>query len=236
MTLLTICNNAADEVGIDRPSSVIGNSDPSAQKLLRYANKAGNWLMRSVVWQALRKEGTFTSVAGETQTSILPSDFDRFVKETFWNRTDYILISGPVTATEWQGLKAYDYQGDTKFAYRGDAVLLIPAPGAGKSLAFEYVSNQWCQSSGGTGQSAWAADTDVGVLDEELILRALKFTYLTDEGLPNDVAFQEMRDYMDTMIENDQPAANIMVSADIFGGGRHFTGVPATSGTNINVI
>lgn len=236
MTLLTICRNAADEIGIDRPSSVVGNSQPDAQKLLRYANKTGTQLMKRVAWQVLRKERTFTSIAGETQTAILPSDFDRFVPETFWNRTDYYLISGPVGAVEWQGLKAFSYQGQVKFAYRGGDVLLIPAPGAGKSLAFEYVSNQWCASSGGTGQTAFAADTDVGTIDEELVTRGLKFTYLTDEGLPNAIAAQEFNDYLDLLIGNDQPSAGVMVAADIFGGGRHFDGQPVSGATNINAL
>ena len=237
MSLLTICRNAADEIGIDRPSSVVGNTQPSAQKLLRYANKTGTQLMKRVAWQVLRKERTFTSIAGETQTAILPSDFDRFVPETFWNRTDYYLVTGPVGAVEWQGLKAGGYGGQVKFAYRGGDVLLIPAPGAGKSLAFEYVSNQWCASSGGTGQTAFAADTDVGTLDEELITRGLKFVYLTDEGLPNAIAAQEFDDYFDLLIANDQPSGRIMVAADIFGGGRHFDGAPAINrGSTINVL
>lgn len=236
MTLLSICTDAADEIGIDRPSSVIGNAQPEVQKLLRYANKAGRLLMKRVAWQALRKERTFTSVATETQTSILPSDFDRFVPETFWNRTDYQLIAGPVGAVEWQGLKAFNHQGNPKFAYRGGDVLVIPAPGAGKAFAFEYVSNQWCRSTGGTGRTAWAADTDTGVIDEELITRGLKYAFLTDEGLPNAVAAQEFDDYFTLLVGNDQPSAGVMLAADIFGGGRHFDGAPPVAGTGIEVL
>jgi len=235
MTLLTICQNAADEVGIERQSSIIGNPSPTAQKLLRYANKAGDALMKADNWQVLRKERTFSAVGAETQTSIFPSDFDRIIKETFWNRSVPSLISGPASATEWQGLKATSYSGEAKFALRGDVVLLIPAPTAGQTLAFEYISNQWCKSAGGSGQTAFAADTDVGILDEELILRYLKLIYLTDEGLPNGVAAAEARDYRDALLKNDQPDARILVSADIFNRSprgqnqRHFSGVPAVN-------
>lgn len=227
MTLLSICIAAADEIGIDRPSSVIGNPSPTAQKLLRYANKVGKRLMKGYAWEVLRKEVTFTSVGSETQTGILPSDFDRFVAETFWNRSTETLVSGPVSPVQWQGLKALGYSGDPKFALRGGNVLILPQLSAGATLAFEYVSNLWCQSSGGTGQTAWAADTDVGVLDEELLTLALKFTYLTDEGLPNAQAAEEFTDYLNTLLDNDQPNAGILVAADIFGGQRHFTGAPA---------
>ena len=232
MTLLTIAVAAADEIGIDRPSSVISNPQPHVQKLLRYSNKVGTQLMKKVAWQVLRKEQTFTSVATETQTSILPSDFDRFVPETFWDRSASVLISGPISSVEWQGLKAnsYSISANPKFVYRGDAVLVIPTLAAGNTLAFEYVSNQWCESSGGTGQSSWAADTDVGVIDEELITRGLKYTYLTDEGLPNASAATEFEDYFNTLLENDQPNAGVMVAADIFGiGSRHFSGAPGVN-------
>lgn len=228
MTLLTIAQNVADEVGVDQPTVVAGSPDPTAQKLLRYINKTGTGLMKKLAWQVLRKERAFTSISGETQTAILPSDFDRFIPETFWNRSTPVLMSGPVSAVQWQGLKATTYTGKPKFAYRGGDVLVIPALGAGDSLAFEYVSNQWCQSTGAVAQSAFAADTDTGILDEELITRGAKFVYLTDEGLPNALAGADFNDYLAVLSRNDQPSANIMVAADIFGGAnaRHFDGTP----------
>lgn len=236
MSLLTICQAVADEAGIEpRPTSVIGSSQPVVLRLLRYANKTGTQLMKKVAWQVLRKERTFTSVATETQTSILPSDFDRFVPETFWNRSSQELITGPVTGKEWQSLKASSYSSTPKFAYRGSAVLVIPTPSAGDSFAFEYVSKNWCQSSVGTGQSAWAADIDTGVLDEELMTRGLKYVYLTDEGLPNAQAANDFDDYFNTLLSNDQPDSGIMLAADIFGtaSGRHFSGTPEIASNNL---
>lgn len=238
MTLLTIARAVADEVGIDRPSSVIGNPQPEVQKLLRHANKVGNRLMKSVAWQVLRKEKTYTSVSGETQTSILPSDFDRFVPETFWDRSASRLLVGPIGSVEWQGLKAGNYSGTPrKFIYRGGDVLVIPSYSAGSSLAFEYISKNWCQSSGATAQTAWAADTDTGILDEELLTLGTKLVYLTDEGQPNGAASQDFDTYFDILIGNDQPTAGIMVAGDIFnqgdgfGGSRHFSGAPSATGS-----
>lgn len=229
MSLLQICKDAADEVGIDRPASIVGNSQSDPQKLLRYAKKVGIHLMKKVAWQILRKEQTFTSILGETQTGILPADFDRFIPETFWDRSATKLISGPITAEQWQSLKANSYAGDPKFIYRGGSVLIIPAPSAGNNYALEYVSNQWCQSALGVAQTSWIADTDTGILDEELITLGLKYVYLTDEGLPNAIAAAEFNDYFGTMMTNDQPDSGVMVAADIFGGGWHYTGVPGST-------
>lgn len=226
MTLYTICRDAALEVGVTPPGTIVNNSADDARKLLRYAGKAGLRCMKEVPWQVLRKEQTFTGVAGSEQTSILPSNFDRFVPETFWNRTSAVLISGPVAPQQWQGLKAGGYSGDPRFIYRGGSVFILPVLSGGESLAFEYVSNKWCQSSGGTAQTAWAADTDTGILDEELLTLATVFEYLSGEGLPNQKAGSDYMTYKATLLKNDQPTSNIMVAGDIFGGGRHYDGVP----------
>lgn len=234
MTLLSIVNDAQDEVGVDRTATVAGNSDPLAQKFLRLINKVGTRLMKVAVWQDLRKEQTFTAIAGDVQTSILPSDFDRFVPETFWNRTDIELITGPISGTEWQSLKANSYAGTRKYILRGSSVYIIPSMDGGETLAFEYVSNQWCQTSGGSGQTYFQADTDTGVLDEELLTLALIYEYLDVEGQPTGKAAMNFENYSKMLLGNDQPRVPILAAADVFGG-RHFTGDPGSGGAyNIN--
>lgn len=231
MTLLTICQNAADEIGILRPTSVVGNGADEAAKLLRYAKKVGNQVMKGYEWQVLRKEQTFTAIAGETQTGILPSDFDRFVPETFWDRSGTRLLAGPVSAVEWQGLKAHSYAGRIpKFIYRGDSISVLPALGAGVSLAFEYVSKNWCQSSGAAPQATWAADADTAIVDEELITYGVIFEYLDGDGQPSTVAANRYMEYWKTLLGNERADANILAAGDLFGAGRHFTGAPASDG------
>jgi hypothetical protein len=53
----------------------------------------------------------------------------------------------------------------------------------GSQLVFEYVSNAWCQSATGVPQSAWAADTDTGNLDEYLIKLGLRWRMLRRLGM-----------------------------------------------------
>jgi hypothetical protein len=234
MSLLTIIQDVADEVGIARPTAVIGNSNPETRKFLRYAQKVGRSILKSFPWQILRKEQTFTSLATETQTSILPSDFDRICPESFWNRTDNHLMIGPITPVEWNSLKANSYDDDTrhKFIIRGDVLMAIPVMTAGKSLAFEYVSKNWCQSSASAEQSKWVADDDTGILDEELMTRAIIFEFLWGDGLPADVAYESYDNYCKMLMDNDQPDGDILVAGDIFMGGRHHTGTPSASGAS----
>lgn len=234
MTLLSIAQAAADEVQIIRPGSIVGNVNDDARRFLRYANKVGTRLMKAYPWQALRKETTFTATGTETQSSVLASDFDRMVAETFWNRTGRVLVTGPVSPVRWNGLKAGDSGGTPRrFILRGNAILTAPAFAGGESCAFEYVSDLWVDTDGdGAGDaSSWQADDDTALIDEELILYGIVYEWLASEELDSAaLALKQYTDYFNLLVGNDQPSADILLSADIFGGGRHFSGEPQVGG------
>ncbi len=238
MSLLTIGQNVAREVGVIQPTAITTATDPDVAKILRLCNKVGERLQKIFDWQVLTKERTFTSVATEEQTGIFTgiTDFDRFVPETFWDRTAQDLISGPITAVEWQGLKATSYSNTEarKFRHRGGLVYITPTMAAGKTLAFEYISTDWCESSGAVGKSAFTADTDVGRISEELITRGVIWEFLVNESLPAEGAAHAYEEYFQALAENDRPGDDILVAGDIFGGssqGRHFGGAPPVSGS-----
>lgn len=170
MSLLTLIQNTAGRVGITRPTSAYSSTDQQVIQLVALAQQEGKELAKRHSWQKLTSEKTFTSIAAETQTSAIPDDFDRFVDETFFNRTMKRFVDGPLTPQEWQYHKGVVATTIIEaFRVRGNSLMLTPTPAAGSTYAYEYVSKNWCESSDGTDQSAWAADTDVGILDEELM-------------------------------------------------------------------
>lgn len=229
MTLLSIAQDAADEISIARPSSVYGSLDPTAQKMYRYANRAGRALMKGYGWQELRAEKTFSALGQEEQTGILPSDFDRFVSETFWNRSQKILISGPKSDLDWSTLKAQNQTlyNVAYFSYRGNSVFIYSAPSANDSLAFFYIKNTWAQSAGGTPQTSFLADTDTSIIDEELMTLAVIYMFLDGDGQPAQSAYQAFKDRFDLLVGNDQPTSAILSSGDLFSrNSRHFGGTP----------
>ena len=238
MSLLTIMQDASVEVSLLKPSTAFANTDPAIVKLVRASEQVGRRLAKIFDWQVMTKERTFTAVGTEEQTGIFTgvTDFDRFIPETFWNRGEQFLISGPISAVEWQGLKATSYS-DTerrKFRHRGDSVYVIPTLTSGDSIAFEYVSTGWCKKSDGTLQTSWILDTDLGVIDEELLTLGTIFQYLANEGLDSGVAARNYQEYFELLTENDQPSDDVLVAGDLFGGvsqGRHFGGAPPVAGT-----
>lgn len=229
MTLLDICNATADEVDLLRPVTIANNPAPDAQKLFRYANKVGARLMRAHCWQALRKQQTFSALGQEEQTGALPSDFDRFVAQTFWNFGTNRLVSGPISPVEWQGLRAVsssDTYLNPKFIYRGGAVSIFPAPGAGDSMVFEYVNKNWATSAADADQAKFLVDTDTSKFNEDLIIAGMVFEWLEGEGQPSVVAANQYQLLLDELVANDEPTPGIAVAGDIFGPGRHFDGTP----------
>lgn len=185
MSLLSLVQNAADRLGIVRPATVITSQDQQALRLLGFAQQEGKALARRHTWQILTKEGTFTSTATETQTSALPADFDRWIDETFFNRTRKRPVYGPLNAQDWQFAKSVVATVIIEsFRQRGAAndILITPTPTAGDSYAYEYISKNWCAKSDATPQSAWALDTDTGILEEELITLGVIWRFKAGQG------------------------------------------------------
>lgn len=188
MSLLSICQNVADEIGVDKPSTIVGNSDDTAKRLLAAAKREGRELARKN-WTVLQKEYTFSTASSDADYA-LPSDYDRMIADTVWDRTNYWKVRGALSPADWQVRKsAIIAQSDVRRAYRIKAVsgarqfVLDPTPSSVDSLVFEYISNEWCEDSGGTGQTQWAADDDVARIDESLIELGVRWRFLQRLGL-----------------------------------------------------
>jgi hypothetical protein len=197
MSLLTICQDAANEIGVPSPSTVVGSTDTTNIQLLAAANREGKNLVAGYDWQTLIKEEAHTTLAAESQgdMSTIASDFLRFSNDTMWNRTTDRKYYGPLNNAQWQRLKASVSSGITNyFRIRGNALLFHPAPPAGESVFFEYIGKNWVITSGSSANAtSFAADANTTVLDEDLITLGVIWRFLKQKGLPYDNQFQEYR-------------------------------------------
>lgn len=194
MSLLTIIQDAADRIGIVRPSAVIGATDQQIRGLLSLSIQDGKALARRHDWQKLTKEKTFTATATETQSSVIPTDFDRMIPGTFWNRTQDRQVAGPLSPQRWQMLKSgiivlpYD-----AYRIRGNDLLMAPTPVADDSMVFEYITTYWAASAADTtpDQTTWVADDDVSFLDDELQTLGVIWRFKKARGLEYAEEFAE---------------------------------------------
>ena len=234
MSLLSMANAVADESKGPRPVTIIGNTSVEARQILRLLTKVGIRLMKIYPWQILRFEKAFTAPGVETLLSAdnMPSDFNRFIPETFWDQDTNNLLSGPIKPVEWNGLKTQTYASQNKkFIFRAGAILTVPVFDSGVNVAFEYVGENWVDiTAGGTPKAAFTIDTDVALLNEELMIAVTKYEYLKDEGQPWLAAAKDAKDALDTECDNDAKTTKITVAGDIFARNtRHFQGAPQPS-------
>ena len=195
MSLLSLIEDAADIIGVDKPSSVIDSADATAVQMLALAKLGGKQLAKRGKgiggWAVLQTEHTFDTVADQAEYA-LPSDFDFFVQDTLWDRNNFWKLRGPLDAGRWQIYKSGIISSGPRRRVRikpsassnVKAFFVDPTPGdSGETLVYEYVSTFWCQSAGGTGKAAWTADTDTGILDEYLMLLDLIWRFKAAKGL-----------------------------------------------------
>jgi hypothetical protein len=162
--------------------------------------------------------GTFTFGQSDYQ---LPSDFQRPIDNTFWDRSRFWSMRGPQSPQQWQLYKSSVIgRASIQRRYRfrsiragvgmqlGQYLSIDPLPlDNGSQLVFEYVSNGWCESVAGVPQNTWQTDSDVGVLDEYLLGLSLTYRLLRRLGLAYSEELDEYERQVDKALGSDGGAA-----------------------------
>lgn len=220
-TILSLAQSAADRIGIPRPTALVGSTNQQARELLTFAQQEGKELMKAVPWEELQTEVTFNTVAADVQTS-LPSDFDRFLNDSMFNRTLDRKIGGPISPQEWQQRKAFPTASTVNywFRVRGGDILFTPQPQAGEAIYYEYISRNWCQSALAVAQPEIQADTDTLRMRDadEVFILGLRWRFLKAKGLGWETPFQEY------MQQRQQRAGTQEGAPTLNAAGRNFWG------------
>jgi hypothetical protein len=188
MTLLSVVQTACDELALPRPLSLVNSSDDQIRQLTALVNREGKELVKRHTWAVLNKEASIVTVAAQDAYA-LPSDFDRFIDQTFWDRSQRRAVMGPDTAQMWQWRQSEQVASEfyRQFRIRGTAannLLIFPTPGdSGQTLYFEYISRNWARSAADAEQSSMSLDTDYPVFDEDLMVLGVIWRFLRAKGL-----------------------------------------------------
>lgn len=147
MTLLEIVQDVSDVLGLPRPESVVNNTANDVRQMLANANKVGDKLITDYNWPQLNKEHTFTTVSG-TASYALPADFQKFLLNTAYDRTNKWIMLGGVTPQQWQFRKSGLIQSSIYKQYRikgnsSNQFFIDSTPTAADNLVFEYQSTNW---------------------------------------------------------------------------------------------
>lgn len=186
MSLITMVQQVCAEIGLPQPNAVATSTDPQTLQMMALLNREGKELSKRYPWQALRTESSFTTLAAESQGAIatIAPNLNYIINDTIWNRSLLRPVFGPLSAQRWQQLKAQNINGPwNQFVIRGGLLRFTPAPTAGQSCYFEYITKNWCtDSTGATGKSAFTADGDLALLDEDILTQGLIWRWKAAKG------------------------------------------------------
>lgn len=213
-TLLQLVDQTCGEMGLTQPTVVIGAGANQTQQLLALVQRLGKDLVREHEWQRLQTEHTFSTTASDPSYA-LPSDYDRMVSDTTWNRTAVWQVPGSRNAQQWQAFQASLLSfGRYEFRVQGNQLLLYPEPTAVEDLAYEYVSNLWVIATGGTAptKAAFTADNDTCIFPDDLMLAGLKYYFLKAKKLDFGVEEEDYRNILATRKAQDIPAETLSFS------------------------
>lgn len=178
--------------------------------------------------------GTFanTPLTFAQDTYPEPGDFDRFINETWWDRTNRWALIGPDSPQidQWHrsgvvtigprrhfrqigaigegvvGFSSGFSSGFNSFNPPLKNYRLWPPPGTNDTpinLVFEYISQNYVLSINGTPQASFLADTDFTVLDPHAIILGTKAEFFRIKGWDYASMQQEYVDYVNRKYSND---------------------------------
>lgn len=128
----------------------------------------------------------------------LPSDLQFFLAQTQWDRAFRWQMVGPLDPQQWQILQSGLMPSGPRIRWRVYNNLFwvnpIPSITQTDTIVYEYISNSFCTSAAGTAQTAWLADTDLYVWDQNVLELGLKWRFLRAKGLDFSVEYKTWDD------------------------------------------
>jgi hypothetical protein len=165
----------------------------------------------------------------------LPSDLAYLIVQTEWDRNFRWQLLGPLDAQEWQVIKSGISPVGPRMRFRiMQGMFYINPVGSASTvfidtIAYEYVSNAWvgvlATPTVGT-QTAYAMDTDVSILDEDVITLGVQWRFLKAKGLDFEDYKKEYDDKLDKAAARAASARNLPINA-------RSTGMRLLSASNI---
>lgn len=156
--------------------------------------------------------GTAVSLTFSQVRFAMPSDFDRLIDRTDWDKTQHWEMLGPETAQQWQWLKSgYISTGPrVRFRVLGNLFQIWPALSAEHTLGWEYVSKYWIYATGSTtlSKETYTVDTDTCLFPDRLMVVGLKRAYFKAKGF-DPVFDAEYRMELDNAKGFDQGSPNL---------------------------
>jgi hypothetical protein len=166
-------------------------ASPSSFMVVGNGVNQDTYITSAVTSQVVLTQAAVASVTGTTLTFsqtkyAMPSDYDRLIDRTDWDKSKHWEMLGPETAQQWQWLKSGYISTGPRVRYRvmGDTFQIWPPLGTNEYIGFEYVSNAWVATAAGVSptKTSFTLDTDVCIFPDNLMVLGLKKKYFEVKG------------------------------------------------------
>ncbi len=179
--------------------AVSGNGMPAAQRVVEILSATS---VRVEMESTATEVGAALTFAKDTYS--IPSDFDRYISHTWWDRTNHWMLVGPQSPQFDQWQRSGIVTTGPRLRWRQIGVKptvfrLWPAPTPASvpdALVFEYVNDGWVQHVGGTFGDRFTADTDTSLIDDQMFILGVKWRLWQIKGFAYAAMQQECLDFV----------------------------------------
>lgn len=147
----------------------------------------------------------------------MPSDFDRLIDCTEWDKSKYWEMLGPETGQQWQTLKSGFISTGPRLRFRplGGYFQIWPLVSTNEYLGFEYVSNQWVLATTDTitpSKTAFTVDTDTCIFPDRLMVLGTKKKYFEIKGFDTTALDRDYQMQFDLAKSHDAGSPTLSLS------------------------
>jgi len=193
MTLLSVCQEVADAIGLTRPTSIASSTDQLSRQMLVYARQTLAELSR-MDWPTLQTPFEFDTVVGQQKYPI-PTDFGRQIGDTMYLSSQYYQLRGSLSSTEWARQRGSfpTNLGRYKFRTYGlpQMIYIQPIPQTVEHITLEYTTTNNVKQANGQLTYQYGLDNDTALLSEELVAEGLNWRIRRAKGLAYEEEFND---------------------------------------------
>lgn len=184
-----------------------------------YLSSVDSATSSAVLSQAATASGTGVTLTFTQVKYAMPSDFDRLIDRTDWDKSQHWEMLGPETAQQWQWLKSGYISTGPRVRYRvlGQLFQIWPAIGATHTLGFEYVSNLWITATGGSTptKTSFTVDTDTCIFPDRLMVLGTKLKYFEIKGFDTTALWRDYNMQLDLAKAHDAGSPTLSLAPKI---------------------
>ena len=147
--------------------------------------------------QAATATGTGVTLTFSQILFAPPSDFDRQIDRTHWDKSKHWEMLGPNTPQQREWLRSgYISTGPrVRYSYMGGYFMIWPPLGSEEVLSFEYVSKYWVLATAPTlltpTKQSFTVDTDTCIFPDALMRSMIRLKYLEAKGMDTLAAYRD---------------------------------------------